>query len=344
MQQNLFSLMWYLYFYCKSLELHTGRIRPQVLRIIGRLIQYKLRLPRSVAVLALPFYGNVCLPVHRGFRIFDFHRKTVIKIMTAGIDAAVVSNEIEAVRKTGGLDFAPRILHWNLQERWYAEDFVNGCPFYSNPRAKTNVFFEIFHRDIAPCLEKMILWQQPQTVDIREYVNRLAKTIADRKTVVSVINDSKANLISDFMDATVNRVLKNAAGKISLVFSHGDFSLVNILKTDDGIKVIDWEGTSKRNPLYDLYNYFLTESYYERTTYKMVTEINEAIKSLQARLVTKSLEIAITLSSSSDIYRWLYYLERVGMLLERDFSSKILEVILRSIDVFNAYEENFVKS
>jgi hypothetical protein len=344
LQQNPVRLFWYLCRYSPSLELHTGSTRHQIYKIIGRLILYKLRLPPSIDQLNLPFYGNVCLPVHRGFKIFDFHRKTVLKIMAADCDDAVVSNEIETLRQTGGLDFAPRILQWNLKERWYTEDFVIGCPFYANPRVKTNVFLKIFQRQVAPCLEEMILWQQPLVVGIDKYVNQLSKKIAERRTDVAAINDSKTDRIAEFVNANASCILKNANGKISLVFSHGDFSLVNILNTANGIKVIDWEGAAKRNPLYDLYNYFLTESYYGRPPAKMDTEISKGIKLLQARLVITSPEIAATLTASSDIYRWLYYLERIGMLLERDLNSKILEVILRSIHVFDAYEENFAKS
>jgi len=264
--------------------------------------------------------------------------------MATDSDGAIVSKEIETVREAGGLDFAPRILHWNLQERWYTEDFVIGCPFYSKARVKTDVFLKIFHSDIVPCLEKMILWQQPQVIEIEKYVNHLAKTIAERKTVIAAIDDSKADRIAEFVDTIASCVLKKATGKISLVFSHGDFSLVNILNTANGIRVIDWEGAAKRNPLYDLYNYFLTESYYERTTVKMVPEIYEGIQSVQARLVSTSPEIAAALTTYPDIYRWLYYLERVNMLLERDFCNRILAVIMRSIDVFKACEQNFSAS
>ena len=60
--------------------------------------------------------------------------------------------------------------------------------------------------------------------------------------------------------------------KINLVFSHGDYSLVNILRTKNGIKVIDWEGAAFRNPLYDLYNFFFTEIYYKRAKANLVME------------------------------------------------------------------------
>lgn len=259
--------------------------------------------------------------------------------MAADSDDADVANEIESVRAAGALDFAPRVLHWNLAERWYAEELIIGSPFYAKPRVKTNVFSKIFDRDIAPCLEKMILWQQPQTIEMNKYVNQLVKMIRERQREAVPINGDKAERIAEFMNASANLALKNPNGLISLVFSHGDFSLVNILNTANGIKVIDWEGAAKRNPLYDLYNYFFTESYYERATLNMVPEVTNAIKSVQTRLESTSPDIAATLTASADIYRWLYYLERIGMLLQRDLNNHILAVIMRSIEVFDTWEE-----
>ena len=264
--------------------------------------------------------------------------------MAADCDDAVVSNEIKTLRQTGGLDFAPRILQWNLEERWYTEDFVIGRPFYSRPRVETDVSLKIFEGRILPCLEKMILWQQPTVIEIEKYVNQITKTIAEFRKDLEALNRSKADRITKFVNASAGCILKSATGKISLVFSHGDFSLVNILKTANGIKVIDWEGAAKRNPLYDLYNYFFTESYYKRTTTQIVKEINAGIKLVRARLLATSPETADFLKATADHCRRLYYLERIGMLLERDLNSKIIEVILRSIHIFDVYEENLAKS
>jgi hypothetical protein len=261
--------------------------------------------------------------------------------MATEVDSATVSNEIESVRKASLLDFAPGILTSNSSERWYEEDFVDGRPFYSNPRAETDVFFEIYHRDILPCLEKMILLQPPQIVEIQGYVSRLQSIVAVRKNSVAKENSQSIRSITGFIELMIARICQKSNRRIPLVFSHGDFSLVNILKTENGIKVIDWEGASNRNPLYDLYNYFLTESYYKRTTKSLLPEISEAIRSLHSRVVTKSPEVASSLGSFSDVYRWLYYLERVCMLLERDLNAKILEVVSRSIEVFYANEEDF---
>lgn len=103
--------------------------------------------------------------------------------------------------------------------------------------------------------------------------------------------------------------------------------------------VIDWESAGRRSTLFDLYNYFFTEIYYGRATTNLISEINEAISSLQSRLASKAPDIARTLPPLGQMYRRLYYFERVLMLLERELSGERLDVILRSIQVFNRYEE-----
>jgi hypothetical protein len=294
-------------------------------------------------MLELPFYGNLSLRVHRGYKIFDFKRKKVAKIMTGDIDFDLISNEIETVRLASRLDFSPKILQWNAQERWYEEEFIHGCPLYSDPAEKTDVSIEIYDRNIRPCLAEMILLEPIQTIEIHEYINRLLADAVHRKRIVSNESNQETPSVFGFIEKMAAQVNRIAEGHIPLVFSHGDFSLVNILKTDDGLKVIDWEGTDRRNPLYDLYNYFLTESYYKRTTKCLVSEIRQGIRSLQSSIASKAPKIASTLESFSDIYRRLYYIERICMLLERDASKRILNVILRSINVFNDYEEKFAK-
>jgi thiamine kinase-like enzyme len=124
-----------------------------------------------------------------------------------------------------------------------------------------------------------------------------------------------------------------------LVFSHGDFSLVNIINTKNGIKVIDWESAGRRSVLFDLHNYFLTEVYYKRATLSIASEIDQAIAMLQARLAPSAPELAKTLPSRVQTYRELYYLERVCTLLDRELNDQRLDVILRSIDVFERYEQ-----
>jgi hypothetical protein len=298
---------------------------------------------RNFKVLELPFYGNLCLRVHRGYKFFNLKRKTVVKSIEPEVSPEYVASEINAVRKASSLDFAPKIRNWNIPDRWYEEDFVGGSLCHLNSGSQTSFTHSIFQREIVDCLEEMILLQKPVIVDIQEYTNRLTEIITKRKASTTLIDKTNLSSLDSFIEFTTKSLYLKKI-KIPLVFSHGDFSLVNVLNTNSGKKVIDWEGASTRNPLYDLYNFFLTELYYNRAAKNLVKEINGAILNLHARLKRKVPEIAATIIEFSLIYRQLYYLERVCLLFERALNENVIKVIFRSIDVFNSYETMTAKN
>jgi len=342
LQQNPIALAWFLCFRSKSLQLRHTFGKKKVMRTVKALVQHQLHLQKSRTVLELPFYGNLCLKVHRGYRIFNYRRNTVVRMFDPEVDPAIVASEIEGVRSAGQLDCAPNVLRWNGKERWYEEDLVMGHPAYFNPRSGSAAFFEIYHQDVAPCLEGMILLQAPLTEGLRDYVDVLTHSF-ERIAYEPELDADKINSIRRFVESVIARLWLERDRQIDLVFSHGDFSLPNILRTRDGIRVIDWESAGRRSVLFDLHNYFFTELYYKRATTDLLLEIEEAISSLQSRLASKAPGIARTLCLSAQMYRWLYYVERILVLLDRELSDKVLDVILRSIEVFNRYEEAMAK-
>jgi hypothetical protein len=103
--------------------------------------------------------------------------------------------------------------------------------------------------------------------------------------------------------------------------------------------VIDWESIALRSILFDLYNFFLTELYYDRVSTNLVSETRMAIIGLQKKLYSENNETAIDLIELAEIYRWLFYIERICMLLKRDLNNKSMEVICRSINIFLKFEK-----
>ena len=340
LRQNPVVLAWFLCLQNKSLCLGSlGLDRRKAISAVSTLVRCQLRLRSDDSVLDLPVYGNLCLRVHRGYKVFDFRRRTVARVFAPEIATDIVVSELERVRNAALLDFAPKVRRWNIEERWYEEDFVIGYSCHSVSRPEPAPFLETYHRNVAPCIERMILLQAPLSTNLHEYVDRITNTLKDGRLSRQRLDARKINTIKGFIESITKRLRLEENCQIDLVFSHGDFSLVNILRTEKGIMVIDWESASRRSTLFDLYNFFLTELYYKRATTNLVSEINEAISVLQSHLTLSAPDTARTLPSLAEVYRRLYYFERVFMLLEREMSDKILDVILRSIEVFNRYEE-----
>jgi choline/ethanolamine kinase len=338
LRQNPIALAWFLLLKNRPLGIRRRLGKRVAVRTVGTLIQHQLCPWTNRSVLELPVYGHLGLKVHRGYRLFDYRRNAVARVIDPDVDPAVVAAEIKGAQSASRLDFAPKVLRWNVQERWYEEDFVSGHIAHSSIKSESEVF-EIYRRDIAPCLEKMILLQDPLTVDLAARIDEISIVFEDGRLSRPELDAKRVNSIRDFVGSTIEQLGVEENRHIRLVFSHGDLALRNILRTRDGITVIDWESAGHRSVLFDLYNYFFAALYYEQITTNPVPEINRAIASLQSRLAAKAPDIARDLPSLARVYRRLYYVERLSVLLEREMSNDLLDVILRSIDVFNRYEK-----
>ncbi len=132
LQQNLGVLPWLIYLKGNTLGLSPKRL-PEALktarRFLGwgkRLARYALPFRNEQLRLELPFRGHLCLEVHRGYKVFDLSRDTVVKIFKPEVDPSSVVTEMQRARTISLYDFAPHVRRWNVEERWYEEDYVNG--------------------------------------------------------------------------------------------------------------------------------------------------------------------------------------------------------------------------
>ena len=180
LQQNPVILAWFLYFRNYSLRLSSLDLnRKEAINAVRTLVQHQLNLRNNKSVLELPVYGNLCLPVHRGYRVFDFRRKIVIRTFAAEVDTAIVASEIEGVRDASLLDFAPTVRRWSVEQRWYEEDFVIGYQVRVIPKSESRAILRIYRQDAAPCIERMILLHAPLSVNIGEYANKITDNLED---------------------------------------------------------------------------------------------------------------------------------------------------------------------
>jgi thiamine kinase-like enzyme len=339
LQQNPVALAWFLYFKNKSLKLLPSFQKLKVSRVIKRFIEHRLQLRDNRSVLVLSIFGNLCLRVHRGYRLFNYGQNTVIRIIDPDVDTAIVTREIEAVRQASEFDFAPRIFRWNIEEGWYEEELLNGYLSYGIPKSDSAALSKMYYQDIAPCIEQMILFQPPIKTTVSARINECLEVWQDARLSEPELDTSRVYQVQQFTESVIKQLYLNPDRQITLVLSHGDFSLRNMLSTRKGLRVIDWESLAHRSVLFDLYNCFFTELYYRRVSTNLVAEINDAISSLQLRIMSKSPELATALTGSAQMYRRLYYIERICTLVDRKLNNELLDVILRSIEVFHRYEE-----
>lgn len=364
LRQNPIVLAWVLFFTGRSLDTVFNPYRPIIRhkflrryrnryqfyktrsRKLIALLLYKYRLQRPESSILLPVYGHVCKPAHRGYKIFDFRRKRVIKIFDDNVDRHNVESEIDKLHSILQISFAPSIRRWNIEECWYEEDYISGFPDVDRsykPLLDSFAIKERFRKDIALCIETIMLFQKPRKKKLCTYTDEISKTLKASRLYDQESKSTETYKIKSFVDSTLEKLNAVPDCFVYLLFTHGDFCSANILNTHDKIRVIDWEHATYRSGLFDFYSYFFYRPYRDKiSTAEMDSEINEAFSFLLSKLTVKAPDIADSLISFERVYRWLYYIERISMLVEReqtDTNLNIMERMVTYYSVFNQYEQ-----
>ena len=341
-RQNILWLAWFLFFRSNSLKQRSTFKTRKLLNTLKTFILFRMGLKKLNHIKKFPVNGNLIFKVNGGYRAFNFHHKSVTKIMHRDSRPAKVLAEIEGVQKASNFDFAPKLFEWNTAEHWYEEELIDGVISYSELIAHPDSILKLFDRVIVRCLAEMFSIYSPIPTTVGEIVARCNKTWAHDRLNRRCAEPQKLDSFYQFIQSIIAKLAARESQAVYLVFSHGDFSLRNMLITQSGLKILDWETTASRSILFDLYNFFLTELYYQRVSTNLVGEIKEAIRSLQAYVIADNSVIANHFVEFAELYRLLYYVERIALLLERGPTDKIFNVIFRSIEVFENFEQNVV--
>ena len=366
MKQNPLMLLWLLYFKKDTLNLILapwaqrksagwgwGYIRYCYHFFINNLktviffVRRQRKLQPNDSIVHLPLYGQLCIPVHRGYKIFDLRKGVVAKVFDLDVKTSSILTEIEGLKKVSSIDFAPSLKKWNIEERWYEEDYVSSTSNESSHKLLDSaIFLKKFHQEIVPRLESLILMQKPMTNNSIEYINEIMEMIEVSGLSRRESTVREFNKIQSFLDSVLRRLRVEGNCDVQLVFTHGDFCPANMLNTRHGIRIIDWEGTKYRSALFDFYSYF----FYRPVSMKipvpqLVAEINEALPIVIASLAKKTPTIANSLRQFEKVYLWIYFIEEICQEVEREMTDKnlpMVEEILQYIETFNYYEKVMV--
>lgn len=296
---------------------------------------------KSSSVIELPFFGQFCLPVHGGFKIFDLRKRSVVKVFLSKVETAIIESEIVRARKTGRLRIAPSVNLWDIEDRWYKEDYVEGTSEHSFITRNPEILLSRYKQFIAPVVEEIIFSRTPTFRKSWEYVDQLKDVFKKKK--LSTLDVKKVRDIKNYVDSIIKKLHAEEECQVRMVFSHGDFHTKNIKNTKYGIKVLDWEMAGDRSLLHDFYNYFFHLLRHKMTVNDPWVMINEALLILCSRLNLKSSSLSRHLLSNAHVYRWIYYLERIFSILElREFVLPEIRIktILYNIKIFKGFEHS----
>jgi len=363
LQQNLLIFAWLLYFkkdtlslifspwfksplqrwsfgYCRDCCLHFLSTLKTLIFFICR----RRNLRTIDTVVELPLYGQICIPVHKGYKIFDLRRGVVAKVFDLDVKTSSILTEIEGLKKVSPIDFAPSLKRWNIEERWYEEDYVSSTSNESSHKLPDSaIFLKKFHYDIVPRLDSLMLWQKPMTNNSIEYTKEIMEIIEVSGLSRRESTVREFNTIRSFLDSVIKRLRVKGNCDVQLVFTHGDFCPANMLNTRHGIRLVDWESSKYRSALFDFYSYFFYRPVNRKIPVtQLVSEINEALPCVISSLAKKTPTIANSLRQLEKVYLWIYYIEEICKGVEREMTDKnlnIVEDILHYIEAFNRYEE-----
>jgi len=343
-QCSLTTLIWLFLVRFKSLHLHSlglqQRQLPQILKSIRDHRKHPARHISSTAssttpnTIDLPVFAHLCMPVHNGYKAFNFNDLTATKIFSASIDETTVAQEIKCVNEAASLSFTPALITSDLEGRWYTESFIPGNRSSKKQQSQPAT---LYRNTIVDHLSEMILSKPHHVTDLNAYSDKICKLLRIQLDKMKA-NEIDTSNISAFISGISSQMKRCDNVKIHCGFTHGDFSFVNFLYSDNNIVVIDWESSKNRSILNDLYNYFFTELYYARTSSNSLQDMNDAILLLENRLAQKNNEFNNSLTPIREVYRWLYYLERMETLISRELTPNCLNVIQHSIEIFDEYE------
>lgn len=312
-------------------------------KMLGIFMKNYIKFRDIDSVVKLPVYGHLCRHVHRGYKVFDLRRGTVTKIVDSDVHKDYIIDEIERLYDVSHIDFAPALGKSNVNERWFEEEYVSGSPPSSYKSPDSSTLLKSFSSEIVPLLNRLMSFKQPKSMISMDYVNKVNGIFESGNSSMAELNIKEKAAITNFLYSTVERIKKEGNSPIYLVFSHGDFCPANMLNTPKGLRVLDWESAAYRSALFDFYCYFFYRPVcINLPVEKMVPELNDALQIFMSDLALKPSDISKNILYIEHIYRWIFYIEYICKLVERERSDKnlnIMDFIFRYIDAFNHYEE-----
>ena len=298
----------------------------------------KLGLLRSGYVVELPAFGEIGMQVHGGSKLFDLGRREVTKIFSPGTNEPDAAQEIAAARQVSEVPLAPGFVDADPGMAWYREEYICGTHATDEEFRRGKTLLE-FYPAVERCLLDLVGTEAVREVEAGPYFGQLAGKALDGRWLDAGLSEEHAKEVSAYLDG-LHRWLTSEvkSAHLQLVPVHGDFSLVNAIATIDGLRFIDWEGISPGCVYDDIFNFLFVERYYERATGSFMNDMSAFLDQYGRAVRERFPELAAATEVDVTFARRQYYLERLSLLLDRDVSSNLCNVIRKSIAMFCEFD------
>jgi len=313
--------------------------KENALAALKAIARHKLLKRDDARLIELPVFGNLGIRVHHGSKVFDLERGEVCKIFDASFPKDRMREEVDASRIASAVAAAPRHIMADSEFTWLRESYIAGRNATGQVRDNSSDYLR-YYQDVEDCLGDLIQLQEPITVSLADHLDMHDRDSFEQRWSAVGISGTKIDLIQAYLDE-LRRWLIDAASedKLQLVLTHGDFSLVNAIETNKGLRFIDWEGIGFGGLYSDVFNFVFVERYYGRTSESFSEELETYLATYRHTVRSTLPNLQMAANQSLLYARRLYYFERLCLLVEREVSRNLCDVVLNSIELFKNYDD-----
>ena len=301
------------------------------------ILKDRLNLSRTENAIELPVFGNVGMRVHCGYKLFDLGLGEVVKVFAGEATPKEAETEISASRQAAKVSAAPRFLTQDAELGWYREEYIRGT-HATDPAFRTDKTLDELYVGAERCLLQLIGSESTRSVDTSAHLTALADD-GWRENWSDQSGESVerfAGYVDDLRDWLGEKL--EDVPQLQLVLTHGDFSLVNAIDTNSGLRFIDWEGIAFGNVYSDILNFLFAEKYYDRIVSDFAVDVSRLIERFRDAVDEAHPDLAAATGLEPATARRLYYLERMHLMLRRKVTDNLCSVTNKSVDMFEAFD------
>jgi hypothetical protein len=306
-----------------------------------KLFLYQLNFLKIRKALDLPLYGQLCIPVHGGYKIFNVFERKVSKIFLKDFKAKYMNSELEQLKLSAKLNCSPKIIQIDPEQRFYQEEYLKSVISFPKLYVQKNDT-QGFATYIVPLLKEIMFHNSPVKENLNEYINmKLSELKYER---YETEHPEQVLKIKEYVSDIIDFLKKNKKFQIYTTLSHGDFSIKNMIITQSGTKLIDWEFLMNRSILHDFFNFYFSFLRKASSRRDLIDELNNSFKLIYNKFDLDSYNHNQNFNEFFEIYRFVYYFERICSLFKFRtllHPSKKIRNIYRNIDTFKSFEHKF---
>lgn len=190
-------------------------------------------------------------------RLLDYDERMCYNVRKVGFPAVFMGREITARRLAERLGLPVPLLESVAEDgTWFKERYLSGTPI-NRLGNKTQARQVV--QDAARALGRFYdhtRQEEPLDEYLARLVERLRAQIVTHPRLDEQQKQSLLYQVESHRSSVVGQWL-SVGGRITTALTHGDFQPANILVNEDGVWLIDWEYSARRQIGYDIFVYTL---------------------------------------------------------------------------------------